>query len=628
ATEETTAKFERRNATRRSPRRLTLPTVAPGLIPKIIVTFDDATQFPRHTSHRMSKELPRHERRPSSPAAYSSSSSSSASGNPFEQCDMSLKMLLAFISTRVLRGGPRLIVQLVLAFCGLLLLGKFFTSPTSTDTIFDSSSRWSWSPFGKSAEDAGFGPGGVRVVAFGSPDIATPSSGKGAKSKGWTEALCEELRCSSHQSFTPLISLPAQALTSNQHYRDTIEKVQREIEEYKAPGFNYDFLLDQFPIADTVADLAAQIDTFLAQPQTRENIPKETIWVFSFGTWDVWTLASLPRELGQGIVDLAARALFAQVERVYQAALDNDSVAFSDFWAYQNASLIDKLNNMDREGGDIDEREVENFRVVIPELFDVSLTPGWHAQRPAPPSPHTKAEQMTNAAHLTARWNSEIKGRMDEWMRTADPQPENPEEERGKFGYVPASKRATAHYRRSRAEQGLKAAPKGEALRVPFPRRVAAQIDTASFVREAIIEKQMREYDLTDSTGRGNRTEDGDNLFFAEAWTPCIWAKTSETAEAASGGYAACDKPEEYLFHSPFTLSERAIAHTAKIVAGEARSRLAFVDAVEEAKEGETATARVKRHEPRSELGHFQRVLRPNLASRIVESACPTLDVC
>ncbi|KAK1671856.1 hypothetical protein BDP55DRAFT_696563 [Colletotrichum godetiae] len=577
----------------------------------------------------MSKELPRHERRPSSPTAYSGSSS--ASGNPFEQCDMSLKMLLAFISTRVLRGGPRLIVQLVLAFCGLLLLGKFFASPTSTDTLFDSGSRWSWSPFGKSAEDAGFGgPGGVRVVAFGSPDIATPSSGKGAKGKGWTEALCEELRCSSHQSFTPSISLPAQALTSNQHYRDTIEKVQREIEEYKAPGFNYDFLLEQFPISDTVADLSAQIDEFLAQPQTRNNIPKETIWVFSFGTWDIWTLASLPRELGQGIVDLAARALFAQVERVYQATLDNDSVAFSDFWAYQNASLIDKLNNMDREGGDVDEHEIENFRVVIPDLFDVSLTPGWHAQRPAPPSPHTKAEQMTNAAHLTARWNSEIKGRMDEWMRTADPQPENPEEERGKFGYVPASKRATAHYRRSRAEQGLEAAPKGEALRVPFPRRVAAQIDTTSFVREAIVEKQMREYGLTDSTGRGNRTEDDANVFFAEAWTPCIWAKTSETSEAASGGYAACDKPEEYLFHSPFTLSERAIAHTAKIVAGEARRRLAFVDAVDESavKEGEKAAARVKRHEPRSELGHFQRVLRPNLVSRIVESACPTLDVC
>ncbi|OHW91899.1 hypothetical protein CSPAE12_09497 [Colletotrichum incanum] len=576
----------------------------------------------------MSKELPRHERRPSSPTSYSSSS-----GSPFDQCDMSLKTLLGFISTRVLRGGPRLIIQLTLAAFALLLLGKFFTSPTSTDTLSNSGSRWSWSPFGKSEEQQSVGtggPGGVRVVAFGSPDIATPSTGKGAKGKGWSEMLCEELRCSAHQSFIPLTSLPAQAMTSTEHYRSTIEKVTSELEQSKAPGYNYDFLLEQFPLSDAIADLKSQIDDFLAQPQP-QDLPRETVWVFTFGTWDVWTLASLPRELGQGIVDAAVAALFAQVERVYQASLDAESVAFSDFWAYQDASLIEKLNTVDKGEGDVDPREVENFRVIVPQLFDVSLTPGWHAQRPAPPSPHTKAEQMTNAAHLTTRWNSEVKGRMEAWMHTADPQPKD-DEERGKFGYVPTSQGNAARLRFARAE-GLSAPAEGEALRVPFPRRVGAQVDAVSFVREAIIENQMRAHGLTDMTGRGNRT-DGEqgNVFFAETWIPCIWAKTSETPEAA-GGYAACDAPGDYLFHSPFTLSERAIRETARIAAAETRSTLAFVNPDDEIEgmgqeQEKPAAVKKKRHERRGELRGFQRAIRPDRAMRLVDAACPTLDVC
>ncbi|KAK1982505.1 hypothetical protein LZ30DRAFT_590436 [Colletotrichum cereale] len=566
----------------------------------------------------MSKELPRHERRPSSPAQYSSTS---GSGSPFDHCDMSIKTLLGFISTRVLRGGPRLVLQLILAAFGLLLLGKFFTSPTSTDTLFSSGSRWSWSPFGKSEGQqvvGSGGPGGVRVVAFGSPDIATPSTGKGSKSKGWTEMLCEELRCSSHQSFIPSTSLPVQAMTTTKQYRDTLEKLTSALEQSKPPGYNYSFLLGQFPLSDTIADLASQVDAFLTQPQPRD-VPRETVWVFTLGTWDVWALASLPRDVGRDILDAAVEALFAQVERVYRASLEAGSVAFSDFWAHQDAvALLDKLDAMDRGGDEVDPREVETFRVVVPELFDVSLTPGWHAQRPAPPRPHTKAEQMTNAAHLTARWNSEVKDRMDEWMRTPDPRPEDGEED-GNFGYVAAGLSAAAtRFRRARDEDAA-------ALRVPFPRRVGAQVDAASFVREAILERQMRDHGLTDATGRGNRT-DGEqgNVFFAETWVPCIWAKTSETPEAAGGGYAACDAPGDYLFHSPFTLSERAIRETARIAAAQARSTLAFGDGAEkdegegqgqEEEKEQQASVKTKRRERRGEV-------------RLVDAACPTLDVC
>ncbi|KAK1585761.1 uncharacterized protein LY79DRAFT_518090 [Colletotrichum navitas] len=562
----------------------------------------------------MSNELPRHERRPSSPTHCNSIFKS-----PLDPCDMSIKTLLGFISTRVLRGGPRLIIQLILAAFGLLLLDKFLASPTSTDTLFSSGSRWSWSPFDESKGQQGVG---VRVVVFGSPDIATPSTGKGANGQGWTELLCDELRCSSHQSFIPSTSLPTQAMTTTNHYRDTLEKITSKLEQSKQSGFDYSFLVDQFPLSDAIANLTSQVDAFLALPKPHD-VPRETVWVFTFGTWDVWTLASLPREVGERILDAAVEALFAQIERVYQASLDDDSVAFSDFWAHQDtASPFAQLNAMEQGGNEVDPREIENFRVIVPELFDVSMTPGWQAQRPAPPRPHNKAEQMTNAAYLTNRWNSEVKSCMEEWMRTPDPEPEDGEED--DFEYV------ATHVRRSLNEDD---AP----LVVPFPRRVGAQVDAASFVREAIVERQMRDQGLADATGRGNRTsgEQG-NVFFAETWVPCIWANTSKTAEAADE-YAACGAPGEYLFHSPFTLSELAIRETARIAAAEARRTLAFVDRTEEGegegrKQGEkiepAAAATSKRRVRRGELSWFQRVTLPDHSVRLVNVACPSLDVC
>ena len=42
----------------------------------------------------------------------------------------------------------------------------------------------------------------------------------------------------------------------------------------------------------------------------------------------------------------------------------------------------------------------KHFRILVPTLFDPSLTPGWHSGRPDIPAIHSKAEQMRNAATL------------------------------------------------------------------------------------------------------------------------------------------------------------------------------------------------------------------------------------
>ncbi|CCF46172.1 hypothetical protein CH063_15008 [Colletotrichum higginsianum] len=135
----------------------------------------------------------------------------------------------------------------------------------------------------------------------------------------------------------------------------------------------------------------------------------------------------------------------------------------------------------------------------------------------------------------------------------------------------------------------------------------------------------------TDGGGGGEEEQQGGSIFFAETWTPCIWARTSETPDV-DGAYAACDSPGDYLFHSPFTLGERAVRETARIAAAETRSRLAFVDSSSadeaEAEAQEAAAEKTKRRERRGETRGFQRVMRPNRAMRLVDAACPTLDVC
>lgn len=109
---------------------------------------------------------------------------------------------LAFLSARVLRGGPRTLVQLVACLVALVLIVKLLPHRPHV-----SYSIWNWqnATAGDQApviEHDGSVPGGLRIVVFGDNDVATPSHLRDAEDvdvdrRSWTKILCEEVRCSS-----------------------------------------------------------------------------------------------------------------------------------------------------------------------------------------------------------------------------------------------------------------------------------------------------------------------------------------------------------------------------------------------------------------------------------------------
>ena len=136
----------------------------------------------------------------------------------------------------------------------------------------------------------------------------------------------------------------------------------------------------------TLHDLSAQIQSFLALPSSKVN-PGETIFVVSFGFWEVYHFASLEYENSVAAIDDSMDEFFRQLDILYyhsQHGLEHSS----------------------------------SFRVVLPKLFDPTLLPGWLSQRPVPLSPHTISEQQKNAIYLTNRWNVGIENRIGEWINT------------------------------------------------------------------------------------------------------------------------------------------------------------------------------------------------------------------
>ena len=355
------------------------------------------------------------------------------------------------------------------------------------------------------------------------------------------------------------------------------------------PGFNYTYIADHYPVP-THDDLDAQVARFL-QSKPLKNPPKETLWVFNFGMWDAWTLAALPREAAVGVVDYMVLRLFQQIEILYKASLADTSIAFSDFWGYADADVIEKLK-ADKLEDVRGEREI--FRVLIPRVVDISITPGWDSMRPRPPLPHSPAVHMTNAAYLTKRWNDGVASHIAEWQNLPNPETDetvDPDraEARKRHASAPNQVQKSENQRKRRG-----AGDDLEALLAPFPLRKALQYDAPYFVLEAIVERQLRNAKLRDELGRGERPP-SDPLRFDEVWRPCSEGdaepqqrifgsrvKTDADANNANQGeserdgswHATCSNPDKYLWETPFTLTDKATREFARLAAAESDSKL------------------------------------------------------
>lgn len=130
-----------------------------------------------------------------------------------------------------------------------------------------------------------------------------------------------KLHCSSFLSFVPKGG-SGPGLTSNGLYGkelDALEQRTKTSDLTKSPASNYAFVPEQYPAPAQTPELEAQMRRFLSLPPPAVA-PRQTLWVFTFGTWDVWNLAALPRESGKAAVDALVSPLLAGGSALWQGA--------------------------------------------------------------------------------------------------------------------------------------------------------------------------------------------------------------------------------------------------------------------------------------------------------------------
>jgi hypothetical protein len=344
-------------------------------------------------------------------------------------------------------------------------------------------------------------------------------------------------------------------LTSNRVYQSELKKLMKVAENtdvYQKPAADLLYLKEQYPTPQDTPDLGQQVQQFLSL-EPPEMPPHDTIWVFTFGTWDIWKLAAMPLQSGAAVVDALASHIFDQVEYLYSESLDERSIAYSDFWKSGNSSEADELVRPDPEVGE-DKRMKESFRIVIPQLFDISLAPGWQ-DRPSPPVPHSPAEQVRNSAVLTARWNAQIKSQMEAWMKKDEQDVVEGAENEGA-----ARKRADVPDAETAVETDTETDE--ETMSRPYPQRLGYHADPARSILDAMTEGDMQRSGVRDSKGRGTLSASAP-MGFTEVWTPCL-TESEPVGKDEKAGPSMCKSPDAYLFRDNFTLGQRAIDELAK----------------------------------------------------------------
>ncbi|KAK0642935.1 hypothetical protein B0T16DRAFT_459136 [Cercophora newfieldiana] len=489
-----------------------------------------------------------------------------------------LHWMMAFFSGRVVRGG-RLLTYCVGCLALSFLVLRFLSQELSQAAAETSKAVWHWHT-GESWDASrtrieqenllGYGEdglGNLRVVVFGEQDIATPSWGrKGEKVPGWTDVLCQELHCSTYMSCIPSHDNNERSMVSIGLYAQALDEIAERPAD--GPGEDYSFQAEVYPVPWELPDFDQQITAFLAKEKP-EKPPRETIWVFTFGTWDVWTLATLPPDYGRLLINQITDQLFNQIERLYQSSLNESSIAWSDIHG-------------DLQPQSVEQKQIRTdmFRVMIPRLFDPSLTPAWSTARPDLGDAHPKAEQLRTATMLTNEWNNDILKKMDAWVRGPDadstssaPQAQNDPLAAEKaadaqdtaneiltiYGVGEATHGAATQSRSpetqpSRHQRRSTLPRRSDSQQGLLPKRDGFLFDLPGYIIDAILEQQLRAGGLKDGNGLGGKPV-GEG--FRDVWEPC-----TEAAETR-----VCEMMQEHLFSTPWTLAGRAVGNVGEAAA-------------------------------------------------------------
>lgn len=408
----------------------------------------------------------------------------------------------------------------------------------------------------------------------------------------------------------PDLEPPRQSLVSNSLYASILDRVANQTVSDDSPGLELSFLPDLFPVRWQVSDLRGQVNDFLSMAPPKKP-PRETLWVFSFGMWDVWSMAAFPRRDALLMVDVLAADVFSSVERLYQASLDPQSIAYSE--------TIPDTTAAGRARNDTDAalHYRDSFKILAPTLFDPSLTPAWQLDRPDLPSVHSKSEQMRNAAALTHKWNMAIQNYMDIWVRTpreevvsdsADFDDIVDDESLAAILNIPASRKRALNWSKSNPPLEVPEGSVKDNVNT-IPQRDAVLYDLPQYLLDVIIDRQFREAGISDQVGFGNmpvqhsfldvavpcvhdssilepesyltEKEDGDSgdeemlltTIIAEEESPAVTKtmhagrSTVATRHRERDGLTMCVEPDEHLFYTGSTLGQRAIREIGRQVA-------------------------------------------------------------
>ncbi|KAI8630774.1 hypothetical protein F5Y19DRAFT_473893 [Xylariaceae sp. FL1651] len=473
----------------------------------------------------------------------------------------SLKALAGICSLKAFRGGPKILLNVAVGVVLLTAVTYTWSSLRTPGALFGSDYLGGLK--GKEAKKIGDGGGGLRIVVFGGGDAATPiqSSTKSESQAAWTEIMCQELDCGAYLSFVPDTVGMSGAVMSNTLIETALEHVSVSTSAPAGKDNNtildYSWVEKQYPLL-TYHDLSSQVNAFLASPLPK-LAPTETLWIFNVGYWDIWHLAALPRKLATEVLDSAVRNLFFHIEILYQAAQDWNSVAFSDFYSNSNVlELIETRPSM------VKEVPRAPFRIFLTRLFDISLSPGFASARPEPPQPHSRSDQLRNAAFLRRYWDAVLEEAVDDWLVSPDPEYWSTADAID-IGVVKAliGKRSAVNEesrgKRNKAKESHAESNGLKQSRLPLPSREVASYDMSRYLQEQIIDRQLRNVDLMDHNGFGLRPlKDG----FLDVSKPCISLNSAGSDIEVAGGKGPayiCEQPDDHLFYSDFIVSQRAI---------------------------------------------------------------------
>ena len=321
---------------------------------------------------------------------------------------------------------------------------------------------------------------------------------------------------------------------------------------------------EPLPRTPDVPDLKTQVKDFLSMEKPR-IVARETLWVFTVGTWDIWSLAALPLDLSLPAVHKMTQDIFDQVERLYYSALDDKSIAWS---------TLQGTHPSNNSG--VGAQDKIMFRILIPMVLDPTMSPMWTTDRPLSRSAHAEVEQLRNAFILAGEWNTNLYYKMHAWVMGLDDglglqQPKGwPYWDMGEG--VPDGEYFVDAIQRLQAEaDGAARERKEKTIAQEYhekdrrargsegPLRDGFLFNLPEYVLGTMAERQMRNAKLEDGNGLGGKPADQTYL---DVSTPC----TNSTDMDNDWPSSVCDA-KGYLFSTPSTLASRAISDIGSLAA-------------------------------------------------------------